>query len=482
MTLEQSSPNIDVQESIVLKLDDQPISSNDPWSDDLLSRKDVADRLTGVVKTQSAPLTVSLHGQWGTGKTFLLKRWQKSLESSGYQAVYFNAWEDDFCDEPLLSIVGQLADHFKEPGLRRIARQIAQTAMPLITENALGLAKATLGVTLKVDKKEKNKTLLDRYLEQTEIKRKFKSELASLSATIVRRTQHPLVFIVDELDRCRPTFAIELLEQVKHIFDIPSIVFVFGINRDELAKSFASVYGEINTDIYLRRFFDFEFNLTEIDSRRFAEYLIDKFQLEEAFQNASDAFGTQHRISEYLDYKGTIPRLWSALGLSLRDIDYGIRLLALLAKNLPPRIPTHPGLMSVLIGMKFKKPEFYHSLATGDFRASEIIDYIDEQSRHRTAYREISYYMDYIEGFLHCAENTNSLREEAGERALKELEAPSDSLIEYEVISRRAQAASESQRMDIAQAIRNSRMTGIRRGVFATLTPLIDTWQTELRR
>ena len=473
---------MNAQQATVLKLDEPSIDSNDPWSDDLLSRKEVAERLTSVVSTQSAPLTVSLHGQWGTGKTFLLKRWQKSLESSGYQAVYFNAWEDDFCDEPLLSIVGQLADYFKEPGLKRIARQIAQDAMPLITENALGLAKATLGVTLKVDKKEKNKTLLDRYLEQTEVKRKFKTELASLSATIVRRTGHPLVFIVDELDRCRPTFAIELLERVKHIFDIPSIVFVFGINRDELEKSFASVYGRINTDVYLRRFFDFEFNLTEIDSRRFAEYLIEKFQLAEAFQNASDAFGTQRHMNDYLEYKSIIPALWSALRLRLRDIDYGIRLLALLAKNLPQVIPTHPGLMSVLIGMKFKKPEFYHSLATGDFRASEIIDYIDEQSRHRTAYREISYAMDYIEGFLHCAENTNSLREEAGERALKELEALSDSNIEYEVISRRAQTASESQRMQIARAIRNGRMTGIRAGVFATLAPLIDTWQTELRR
>ena len=49
MTLEQSSPNIDVQESIVLKLDDRPINSNDPWADDLLSRKDVAEHLTGVV-------------------------------------------------------------------------------------------------------------------------------------------------------------------------------------------------------------------------------------------------------------------------------------------------------------------------------------------------------------------------------------------------------------------------------------------------
>ena len=49
--------------------------------------------------------------------------------------------------------------------------------------------------------------------------------------------EQPLIFIIDELDRCRPTFAIELLERVKHIFDVPNMVFVLGINRDELCKS-----------------------------------------------------------------------------------------------------------------------------------------------------------------------------------------------------------------------------------------------------
>ena len=53
-------------------------------------------------------------------------------------------------------------------------------------------------------------------------------------------TGQPLVFIIDELDRCRPTFAIELLERVKHIFDVPNIVFVFGINRSELVKALDS--------------------------------------------------------------------------------------------------------------------------------------------------------------------------------------------------------------------------------------------------
>ena len=80
---------------------------------------------------------------------------------------------------------------------------------------------------------------------------------------MMEETKQPLVFIIDELDRCRPTFSIELLERVKHIFDIPGIVFVFGINRDELCHSIKSVYGEIESGIYLRRFFDVSLSLPD---------------------------------------------------------------------------------------------------------------------------------------------------------------------------------------------------------------------------
>ena len=90
-------------------------------------------------------------------------------------------------------------------------------------------------------------------------------------------TGHPMVFIIDELDRCRPTFAIELLERVKHIFDVPNLVFVFGINRDELCTSLQSIYGEIDASVYLRRFFDMEFTLQEVDSAKFSRHLMQKF-------------------------------------------------------------------------------------------------------------------------------------------------------------------------------------------------------------
>ena len=102
-----------------------------------------------------------------------------------------------------------------------------------------------------------------------------------------KETGHPLIFIIDELDRCRPTFAIELLERVKHIFDIPNMIFVFGINRSELCSSLQSIYGEIDAGVYLRRFFDMEFSLPEIDSEPFCKSLMEKYKLNDFFSELS---------------------------------------------------------------------------------------------------------------------------------------------------------------------------------------------------
>ena len=78
---------LDAQRSITLKLSEPEVDSDSPWSDDLLARQDIATRLTSLVATQELPLTVSQHGKWGSGKTFMLKRWQKSLEEEDFRAI-----------------------------------------------------------------------------------------------------------------------------------------------------------------------------------------------------------------------------------------------------------------------------------------------------------------------------------------------------------------------------------------------------------
>ena len=88
-----------------LKVDEPKVNAENPWGDDVLDRERIARRLSDIVRGQEAPFVISLDGRWGTGKTFLLRRWQQDLENDGWQAIYYNAWEDDFNDDPLLAIV-----------------------------------------------------------------------------------------------------------------------------------------------------------------------------------------------------------------------------------------------------------------------------------------------------------------------------------------------------------------------------------------
>ena len=393
------------RDALKLKLPELDVSAEAPWADDVLDREQLAARLTNLIQNQSAPFTFSIHGNWGTGKAFLLKRWQRDLEAQGFKAIYFNAWEDDFCDDPLLAILGQMSEYFKEDGLKALARRAAEVAVPLIRENALGVLKATTGVTPEVNQDQGKKVFLEAYLEQRSTKEKLKKRLAKMSAKVADETKHPMVFIIDELDRCRPTFAIELLERVKHIFDVPNLVFVFGLNRDELCKSLQSVYGEIDSDVYLRRFFDMEFTLPEVDTKSFAEHLIKKFELAKFFTTLStNANSSTYEVS-YRKLLGNIPLFWGHLGLSLRDIDYCERMIALVGKNLEPSYYRYaPWLLALLIPLKLMNPAMYRQYVQGNRRGSDVMNYIDEKVPHQKLGSSEEWVLSQIESFLYLAD------------------------------------------------------------------------------
>ena len=221
-----------------------------------------ADDLTRIVKNaaEHKSFTLSLHGDWGTGKTYLLQRWQKQLQKKGRQAVYFNAWEDDFQADPLTAIVGQLWKEIKEGDFAEIGESL-KSLVGNLGEKALGVVGGK-----KKDFQSTAERTVDDYLAVREKLDDFKKRLETLAAKVNKDTEFPLVFIVDELDRCKPTFAIEVLERVKHLFNAPNIVFVFGVNKTELQKSIQSAYGGINAEDYLRRFFDISLTLPAADA------------------------------------------------------------------------------------------------------------------------------------------------------------------------------------------------------------------------
>ena len=365
----------------VLKVDEPKVNAEDPWGDDKLDRKEIADRLTTIVRGQEAPFVISLDGRWGTGKTFLLKRWAQDLQNQDppWQAIYYNAWEDDFANDPLLSVAGQLSEHFKKGALWAKARKLGRLVAPFVQPVASAASIATTGVpvpNIRSTKQTPPNHLAD-YLEKRAAKDELKKHLAELAGDVREATGQPLVFIIDELDRCRPTFAIELLERVKHIFDVPNIVFVFGINRGELVKALESVYGEIDAGTYLRRFFDMEFVLPDANPAAFCMHLIRRFGLDDFFSRV----GTPGGVNTFQITAEYLPLILGGMGLSLRDMDYAVRILASAAPAMKRSDAFPASFLVLLAAVKVQNPALYRAFIDGEARGAEVLDCISDRSQ-----------------------------------------------------------------------------------------------------
>ena len=370
---QEREPNETRPEAPPLKVVEREPDPKAPWSDDVLERREVADRLTKVITGLEAPLVISVDGRWGTGKTFLLKRWAQDIRNQDpkWQAIYYNAWEDDFADDPLLAIIAQFSEH-GGPSLKQRVGKLVEVAGPLLSYGvslaaSLGTGVAVPPVPTGAPSPEER---LNAYLEKRAAKNELKVLLRELAAEVRDETGQPLVFIIDELDRCRPTFAIELLERVKHIFDVPNLVFVFGINRSELTESLRSVYGEIDAGTYLRRFFEMEFVLPVPNPEKFCEHLFTRYGLDSLLARQIEDEGGDLREQTSL-----FPFVLDTLRLSLRDMDYCVRLLSLATRDLEPRASAPSPLLAALVALKIANQELYRAFVEGTARGADVINY-----------------------------------------------------------------------------------------------------------
>ena len=481
---EETAKPPDPRDALKLKLPEAAVSPEQPWKDDVLNRAQIAERLTNLIRNQSSPFVISIHGYWGTGKTFLLKRWQRDLETQGFKAIYLNEWEDDFCDDPLLAILGQLAEYFQEGELKGLARQVLDVAGPLIRQNISGVLNKVTGMSLEVQSKEQSqRDFIEDYLDQRATKDKLKEHLARMSSAVYDDKGLPMVFIIDELDRCRPTFAIELLERVKHIFDVRNLVFVFGINRDELCSSLQSIYGNIDADVYLRRFFDMEFTLPQADSEKFARYLIGEFGLTEFFGSLATGANDRVHVDEFQRLSGFFPSLWRQLDFSLRDIDYCVRLLSLVGKNLKPREYMFPWVLGLLITLKLKNLDLYRKLVQGSCHVSEVVDYIDGELNQQVVNGRLRREMNRIEAHLYFGEHS-----EAGSgpqaNALNQLSLLKDGskLTHPEYLSKRTREAGEEEAKELLTMAGSNEVVAPPGKMIGYAAELIDLHQGFVRR
>lgn len=232
-----------------------------------LGRATEGKKLSALVEGFSQPMSIALDAPWGAGKSVFLKCWvgAHSNENEGTaNTVYFDAFRNDFMDDPLIGLTASISERFETGSAKdKIWRKAKDAAFKLVRPALrIGLAAATAGGSevvgivadagLEAGSKE---------LEQAsrEFWRKEDGKRAAMEAFRNALTEltadKKLVIVVDELDRCRPDYALNLLEVIKHFFDVPNVHFVLGVNLKELANSVRARYGSnIEAEKYLQKF------------------------------------------------------------------------------------------------------------------------------------------------------------------------------------------------------------------------------------
>jgi hypothetical protein len=386
---------------------DLEIPIDDPFQNDALNRKELEPPLTQFVTQASGPLVLALDGSWGSGKTTFLKMWQVKLDEIGHACLYLNAWKTDFAQEPLIAVVGELSSsiesfapigqegdvlrkHMKKA--RKIAESIAKRSIPL------GVKLATLGILDTQDLTEKvisdftSEIVAERIKDyesgKSEIE-EFRKSLIYLSEEISKIKSYiptKVVIIIDELDRCRPIYAVQLLERIKHLFDVPGLVFILGIDRSQLSHSIKALYGtDFDAQGYLRRFIDLDYRLPEPKIGNYCEYLFRCFGINELMTKRQ----TQNKQYELENLRSFLGGLMSAASMSLREQEQIVARLSVVLQTIPPNHFLFEITLSIFLFLREHNREIYLSLIEGKTDIETILSYIEQLPRINEVFKDI---------------------------------------------------------------------------------------------
>ena len=278
-------------------------NSNEYFPADQLDREKYAKFLTHFLaskgmnsQSEKHNYVLNLNAEWGSGKSYFLRRWAEDLKNT-YPVVYVDAWKQDYSDDPLMTVISSMIKQLREQAGKDAEDPLFKTPRKLIgllkaaaPSIARGLATKYLGVDpVKIIQQADNEDIgetvkdstgkaIDMGLAASKMVEYLLSEhdakssaISSLKVNVeqwveavvgIKGKQHPAFIFIDELDRCRPSYAVEMLETIKHIFDIPGVVFVVATDTEQLQHTVKAIYGEgFDARTYLGRFFNSRYTL-----------------------------------------------------------------------------------------------------------------------------------------------------------------------------------------------------------------------------
>lgn len=331
---------------------------------------------------------MALDSAWGTGKSHFLKLLEEDIEENhkNIKVVKYNAWENDYCDNAFNPLIYDVLksdalglnteDKADFDNIKKLLSSVAKIGISLGKQFIKKKVETEYGLNVEeaIDEAIKAKEPIKDFmfkvaknLEDINSERKnfdVLKECLNKAVENVSNVETKLLIIIDELDRCKPTFAIETLEIVKHIFDINNVVFLFTIDIQQLSHSISSVYGQGFDSVgYLCRFFDY---IAKLPTPNVSDYVKWQFESIDTIPNSEHMQWSLNIEKEPLKQTITtfITTLSSIFAFSLRDLDtviqsYKIMLDSFLSKYI---IPGAHMVYIFYLSLKYKYPEIFYEI------------------------------------------------------------------------------------------------------------------------
>ncbi len=393
------------------------IPVDNPFQYDLLDRRPSAEALTEIIRSSSDSLVLGIDAEWGKGKSTFIGMWRAHLALNGLKTLEFNAWESDFSDDAFVAIIGELelGMALLSPAGDGAGRALAKakTVGVKIISRALPVAVklATAGLIDASDFVEESisgaiedfaREKIAVYEEAKKSVSGFKSALTEFAREV--SGDHPLVIIVDELDRCRPSYAIDVLETIKHFFSVPGVVFVISADWSQLANIVRHRYGiGSDADAYLRRFVDLTFSLPMPEGDSFVKSQFNRFGLSDFFSKRSGRYSQY----DYSHLSEVLPVLFRATDCSYRDQERCFSLLSLAARATPENMQLYGILLAALVVLKVKNSALYRDFCSRNAKAADVIAYFSRGNSSPDFFEDSRGYGVVLEAYLVKAETSS---------------------------------------------------------------------------
>lgn len=359
------------------RVDEEPTprAINIALTQDPLHRRSEVEDFLKMLITVEPPYTFIIDAPWGSGKTFFVKQAARALQMANPSLdpnpktlsaafgeavtdlpatpclpIYFNAWEDDHFDNPILPILATIANTADEQsvkGGKDFGKGIIETI-----EAAASLFGYS-GSVINIAEDFTGADFLAQYKEEKELRDKIDELIQNYLPKIAKRA----IIFIDELDRCRPEFAIKVLEQATTLFQQENIVVVYSTDITQLSHSLQGVYGpKFEGRKYLERFYD---KRLELDPIKPAGYLLYKGV------NTFDRYNFIDITIDLLDYKQASLRACNRLAEPIMNLlDYIIKHNEYFGDTKFQRFRYHC-LLPVLIVLAYYEPLAWHEVKTG---------------------------------------------------------------------------------------------------------------------